>query len=307
MQDLAGVPIEFTDMLTAVPAWDFTFTKVFNVCLDKGMSQEKAEYEAIRKADQIVRDMVGSYNYIDRSAVQRREDELHKALLPFYSFFNTMFSVQWEKYYEGKYVGRSVEKQNPDGSTRLEAEKRKFSEAYWDFARKWFFRGAVMVTIETCLREAMNQISGGGEDDKDREAMLKRMLADYGKNLLSNQTGGLPLWGQLIDGYVSASSGYRSGSRFGGVASAGLDRFETVWKKLISAATKENYKPDYIEIGRDASKAFFGTGFGIPDTPVDTFWNSMRLFLDSSYRIEDDFREWLFKSLFDKKLKKKGR
>ena len=45
-----------------------------------------------------------------------------------------------------------------------------------------------------------------------------------------------------------------------------------------------------------------GTGFGMPDTFTDAIFNAARAYVDNY-----SFDEWFWKSLFDRKLKKKGR
>lgn len=70
--------------------------------------------------------------------------------------------------------------------------------------------------------------------------------------------------------------------------------------------TDENSKMDAITFGRDLTRAAAGVGYGVPDTVTDFGWNTVR-FLHDDYRFNDPdaWREYLFRSIFNKPLKKK--
>ena len=84
-----------------------------------------------------------------------------------------------------------------------------------------------------------------------------------------------------------------------GMIDAAYSRFGTAFKKSVAFAKG---KTDALEAGRAVSKAILGAGRGIPDTFVDAAFNGARAYVDH-YSVED----WFRKSLFDKKLKKKGK
>jgi hypothetical protein len=89
------------------------------------------------------------------------------------------------------------------------------------------------------------------------------------------------------------------GSRSFGVAEAAFGRFGDAFRDVAKLAEG---KKDVIDAGRSVAKAIGGSYAGMPDTFTDAIFNAAR-----AYRDNYSLNEWFIKSLFDKKIKKKGR
>lgn len=294
----ANTLIEETDMMTSVPTYYYVYQETYNRAIDDGVSEVDAQRAAHREAHEAVRSIVGSADTIDQSAVQRDKSEFVRMLTPFYTFSNTMLNAVLEKYYAGKLGGRRV--MNDDGSvtTLRESAARRYS----GFVKSVLLRFVLMSLIETAIREGMAAASSGAGGGDDKEKWWLKWL----KNGVSSATGGFYGLNAIADLTMTAVEGKASyGRTSGGVISGTVDRTYRAVTSVFKLFDQKS-RTDIIDAGRDASKAA-GAFYGISDTLLDALWNTAR-FATDNYRFNnpDDLREYIAKSIFDKKLKKKG-
>ena len=195
----------------------------------------------------------------------------------------------WEKYYAGRY----------------DQHKESFVKRYAAFVRSFLYRYLAMSAIETLLRMGMEAFAGG-DDKKKKEEWYKRFLREWAANSLSGVTSafvGINAASELVSGMIKGEL-YHTG-RYGGVVSAAFDRVFDPMQKLY-ALQKDNSKIDALDFGRALTKAYLGTKHGVSDTLTDGFWNTAR-FMTDNYRLNnpDDLREFIAKTILDKKLKQK--
>ena len=290
IQRTANRAIEETDMLCSLPAYYGTYQNVLNAELEKGAKLEDAKKAAHRAAEDVIRRIFGSSDTLDQSAMQRSKSALTKAFTPFYTFAATQANAVFERYLQGRYQG-SKRTVKDDGT--IEAVKKNIFERWGATvsAAAWtYIFGAF---AEQLIREAIGKIAG--DDDDDLEAFLREWAAAS----VTGAASGVPFAG-IAGEYIGREiTGKSYPTRSFGIASAAIDR-------VIDAANATNKflhgKRDWIDTGRVVSKAVGGAGYGLPDTITDAIFNAAR-----AYDIDASMQEWFRKSLFDKKLKAKGR
>lgn len=278
-----------TDMLCSVPTYYWTYRERYNKEVMDGTDEIIARERAHREAHEAVRSIFGSSDAIDRSAYQRDNSLFIKSVTPFFSFFNAQMNAVWEKYYAGRY----------------DQHKESFVKRYAAFVRSFLYRYLAMSAIETLLRMGMEAFAGG-DDKKKKEEWYKRFLREWAANSLSGVTSafvGINAASELVSGMIKGEL-YHTG-RYGGVVSAAFDRVFDPMQKLY-ALQKDNSKIDALDFGRALTKAYLGTKHGVSDTLTDGFWNTAR-FMTDNYRLNnpDDLREFIAKTILDKKLKQK--
>lgn len=287
--------IEETDMMCSMPTYWWTYQQTLNAELEKGTAQDEAEKTAHRAAEDIVRKIFGSSDTVDQSSVQRTKNIFMKAITPFYTFTSTQANALWEQIYKARYQGsdRSV-KENGE----IQARKKAFYRRYWGAANSALWTYFVGTLIEQMMRDFIDYLTGG--DDKDKmdptsEAFLRRW-ASQSMTTFTSAVPVLNMAGEAVSTYIL---GQRYSSRNFGVIDASLNRYSSAF---TDAAKYLQGKKDAIDAGRSVAKAIAGSGFGMPDTFTDAIFNAARAYVDHY-----SFDEWFWKSLFDRKLKKKGR
>lgn len=278
-----------TDMLCSVPTYYWTYQERYNKEVMDGTDEIIARERAHREAHEAVRSIFGSADAIDRSAVQRSQSGLVKAFTPFFSFFNAQMNAVWEKYYAGRY----------------DQHKKNFVERYASFVRSYLFRFVAMAAIETVIRQSLEAFSAGSGDKKDKDEWYKKFLKHWMANSLGSVTSGFPFInaaGEVVQGGIT---GKLQQNRNSGVVFAAIGRF-TDPIQMVSSMQSETSKIDAIDFGRALTKAYLGTKHGVSDTLTDGFWNTAR-FMTDNYRLNnpDDLREFIAKTILDKKLKQK--
>ncbi len=149
---------------------------------------------------------------------------------------------------------------------------------YW-----WLLSSA----IETVIRVAA--------DDKDDEDKWKKKTAHVFAS--GGPFGGVPLLREILPWTVDFFVG---GKSFGSAA-PDAPAFDMV--KHTENFLKAMDKGDYIEAARGATKAMTRSSIPVPDTIVDAFWNFVLMVTtDTDYTV----RQYLWKSLWDKTMKKGG-
>ena len=151
----------------------------------------------------------------------------------------------------------------------------------------------------------MEEAVRGGDDKKKQEEWYRRFLRQWAANSIGSSLGGFPMINAMADGASKMITGETYPSRRIGVVSTAFDRLKKPFDDLSSMAGEKG-KVDFLTLGRDTTKAATSWYGGVPDTPMDFVWNTAR-FLHDDYRFNDmdALREYLFKSMFDKPLKKK--
>ena len=281
--------MEETDMLCSVPTYYWTYQERYNKEVADGTDEIIARERAHREAHEAVRSIFGSADAIDRSAVQRSQSGLVKAFTPFFSFFNAQMNAVWEKYYAGRY----------------DQHKKNFVERYSSFVRSYLFRFVAMAAIETMIRQSLEAVSAGSGDKKDKDEWYKKFLKQWAANSLGSVASGFPvinMVGEIAQGMIT---GKLQQGRNSGVVFAAVGRL-TDPIQMAHSLQSDKSKIDAIDFGRALTKGIAGTLYAVPDTLTDGFWNTAR-FAKDNYRLNnpDDLREFIAKTILDKRLKQK--
>lgn len=287
--------IEETDMLCSMPTYHWTYKQTLNAELEKGTKPEDAKKKAHRAAEDVVRKIFGSADTVDQSAIQRSKNEFIKALTPFYTFVSTQANAIFEGYLKGRYQG-SVRTIRDDGT--IQTEKKAFLRRYWVMANAFLWTNLIGTLVEQIFRDAIGKLTGDDDDgllDPTSEAFLRRWTAQS----MTTFTSAVPIGNIMGEAIVKHITGKYYGGRNFGVADAALGRFGDA---ISAAFDLAEGKKDVIDAGRSVAKAIGGSFYGMPDTFTDTIFNAARAYKDNY-----SLNEWFIKSLFDKKLKKKGR
>jgi hypothetical protein len=281
--------MEETDMLCSIPTYYWTYQERYNKELIDGTDEIIARERAHREAHEAVRSIFGSADSIDRSAVQRSQSGLVKAFTPFFSFFNAQMNAVWEKYYAGRY----------------DKHKSNFVERYSAFVRSYLFRFVAMAAIETVIRQSLEAVSAGSGDKKDKDEWYRKFLKQWAANSIGSVASGFPvinMAGEIVQGMIT---GKLQQGRNSGVVFAAVGRL-TDPIQMVHSLQSDKSKIDAIDFGRALTKGVAGTMYAVPDTLTDGFWNTAR-FMTDNYRLNnpDDLREFIAKTILDKKLKQK--
>ena len=313
--------IEETDMLFSLPLYHWQFVETYNAELAKGVSEEEARETANYEATRRVTKVFPSSRKVDSSEVQRSRSEFVKLLTPFFSFSNTLMNAVWSKYYEGKYNGRVPLEdasgnivRNENGDIVYTTAKKNFIRRYGRFVLAALMDYMVGAFFETWLRQLPDVLAGGGGDDDDDRIGIGILSVNKKKfftNSLDSVTGGFYGINAVIDtervysALVEGKGVYGGGRGVGvlsGTAQRGIKAVEDVGKLLHGSE-----KIDMLDFMRDMVKASNAkTGFS--DTLTDALFNTVRFAADEGYSLDnmDDLREYIAKTIFDRKLKKKN-
>lgn len=320
MDKYANWMIEQTDMMVSLPLYRWQFQQTYSEEIAKGVpeyeARETANYEATRRVTKVF----GSSRAIDSSHVQRTKNEFVKLITPFFSFANTMMNAVYSKHYEAKLQGRNYgnekialrdsegnvltdEEGNVRYTTAKEKYKMQFCHRYARFARAAFMNFFLGALVETWLRQVPDWMAGGGDDD-DEDKFLKEL----GKNVMSNAAAGFPGINEGINTIYSIVAEKRANTGRGvGVLSGSAERFFKLAMD-VRRMTEGSDSIDAIDFFRDVARAA-NTQTGMSDTITDAVFNTVRFALDDGYIVDidnpDDLREYIAKTLFDRKLKKR--
>ena len=285
MDKYANWLIEQTDMLVSMPLYQWQFKETYSAEIAKGVPEEEARETANFEATRRVTKVFGSSRALDSSSVQRSKNEIVKLITPFFTFANTMMNAVWSHYYEGKYT----------------ADKKTFSRRYAAFSRAMLFNFVLGALVETMLRQVPDMLAGSGGDDDD-----DKFMKDVGKNVIANAVAGFPGVNEFINTtyeLFTEKKNYGSG-RGVGVLSGSVERAQKVIQDMAKI-TQGGDKIDAIDFFRDVARAA-NVKTGMSDTITDAVFNTVRFAADG-YSLDnmDDLREYIAKTLFDRKLKKK--
>lgn len=309
MDKYANWLIEQTDMMVSMPMYMWQFKQTYSEEIAKGVPEEEARetanYEAVRRMTKVF----PSSRAVDSSAIQRTKSEMTKLITPFFSFANTMMNAVWSKWYAGKFKGSErVEMLDDNGQPILDENgepmyttvKKNFVKRYGRFARAILFNFVLGAMVETLLRQVPDALAGtGGDDDDDfRNKLLK--------NTLSSAAAGFPGVNESVNFLYESFFEKPSymGGRGVGVLSGTVQRYSKVVTDLAKI-TQGKDSIDAIDLFRDVARAA-NTRTGISDTLTDAIFNTAR-FIGDDYKFDDmaDLREYIAKTIFDRKLKKK--
>lgn len=308
MEKYANWLIEQTDMMVSMPMYMWQFKQTYSEEIAKGVPEEEARetanYEAVRRMTKVF----PSSRAVDSSEIQRTKSEMTKLITPFFSFANTMMNAVWSKYYAGKFQGSErVELLDDNGQPVLDENgepkyttvKKTFVKRYGRFARAMLFNFVFGALVETLLRQVPDALAGTGDDDDDK------FYANLRKNVLSSAVAGFPGINEGINVvYESFFEKPSFGGRGVGVLSGTAQRYIKVITD-VAKLTQGKDSIDAIDLFRDVARAT-NTRTGISDTLTDAIFNTAR-FIGDDYRVDDmaDLREYIAKTIFDRKLKKK--
>jgi len=237
-----------------------------------------------------------------------------------------MMNAVWSKYYEAKYKGRNYGNEmvalhdsegnvlrDENGNVRYVTEKENesllFRYKYARFVRAMLFNYVLGALFETILRQAPDMIVGGGDDDDDDLIDLGIASVDGKKlagNIVESATAGFPFINELtklVYGEMFEKRYY--GGRGVGVISGSAKRAEKVVKD-VAKIVQGSEKMDAQDLVRDIAK-LSNAKTGFSDTLTDAFFNTVRFMNDDGYSLDnmDDLREYIGKTIFDRKLQKR--
>ena len=193
---------------------------------------EEAEMRSVQAADGAVRDVIGSGQTKDLSALQRSRNEAVKMFTSFYSYFNTQFNALLESHFKGKY--------SEEGASRV--------DVWMPLARSLIYR-IVLVSI----LGAMGKFALGleGDDDRAKYRTVKdpktgekkkvevpkeeRFLRVLGKNLLSTTTGTMPFFRDfagMVASKVFDGTTYGRNFELGSVVTRGLKQAQATMELI---------------------------------------------------------------------------
>lgn len=193
---------------------------------------EEAEMRSVQAADGAVRDVIGSGQTKDLSALQRSRNEAVKMFTSFYSYFNTQFNALLESHFKGKY--------SEEGTSRV--------GVWMPLARSLIYR-IVLVSI----LGAMGKFALGleGDDDRAKYRTVKdpktgekkkveapkeeRFLRVLGKNLLSTTTGTMPFFRDfagMVASKVFDGTTYGRNFELGSVVTRGLKQAQATMELI---------------------------------------------------------------------------
>lgn len=300
----ANFLIAETDLLCGVPTYNWAYQESYSKAIAEGKSAADAAKQAHFDAHEAVRSVLGSADSIDQAAIQRNKSLFIKALTPFYSFFNAQMNAVWAKYYQGRYEGQTIVETDAAGNVTRTPVKEAFMQRYKGFAYSWLMRFVIMAGIETAIRAGLAAVSTGHDDKPEKGDLWERFIKQWAINSVDSASGGFP----VLNGAVSAIFyGLMGESKMAsrGVADAGVERLVKPFEMLAKEVGKGK-GIDPLEFARLLTKGVGGSWYGVPDTLTDATFNTVR-FMTDDYKLmnPNDLREYIGRSLLDKKLKAK--
>ena len=305
---------------------------------------EEAEMRAVQAADRSVRNVFGSGQTKDLSAIQRSRDEAVKTFTSFYCYFNTQFNAVLSSYFKGKYA---------EGAAGW-----RYAAVWMPFAQSVLLRLVLVGAIGGLMRFALG-LEGDDERAKYRTvtdsrtgkrikvevSQEERMLRAVGKNLLSTTTGTVPFLRDLAGlagGYVFDGTARGRGLEFGSVAARALKEGTTMVDLMIRKGEKDleleekrqraaqryrkmtpkqrkaydekqkHRRPErsigYVDLakaGAEALTSLTAASTGITSTMTDAVFTTMQRMLDTDDYYDPDWVNLLRSVLFDRKLKRR--
>ena len=240
VNQFAYAAIAETDFMLSLPLWLHTYDSVIKENLEKHSykSSQEMENEAIMEADKAVREVFGSGEIKDRSAVQKHK--LIGQFLPFYSYT----ALVMNQFIRAGYV-------KEDGGGAGEMVR---AALYW-YVLNSIFEGA--------LRAGMDSATG-----EDRYSLLQRIGLSFASG---GPIGGIPFARDIVPAMYSMLTGMYSDG--GKISATGLLILEEAVKTFQTMASD---KRDVIDVGRQVSR-LTNKVIGFSDTLTDGFWTLMRL------------------------------
>ena len=240
VNQFAYAAIVETDFMLSLPLWLHTYDSVIKENLEKHSykSSQEMENEATMEADKAVREVFGSGEIKDRSAVQKHK--LIGQFLPFYSYT----ALVMNQFIRAGYV-------KEDGGGAGEMVR---AALYW-YVLNSIFEGA--------LRAGMDSATG-----EDRYSLLQRIGLSFASG---GPIGGIPFARDIVPAMYSMLTGMYSDG--GKISATGLLILEEAVKTFQTMASD---KKDVIDVGRQVSR-LTNKVIGFSDTLTDGFWTLMRL------------------------------
>ena len=258
-----------TDFALSIPVWKFAYDQKQAELIGKeGVSPEWIEQQSIEAGDRAVRDIFGSGDTKDASAIQRSRSIFTQLFVPFYSYANTLYNIITE--------GNYARKDNGDYA--------RFVKMLW-----W---SLVAPAIGMMAYKSMTN----GDDDKPED-----LAKSFIEELVAQGTMGVPIirdMSNMAMKYILGDRPFNKGNNV--MALSIVEKFYDVGNAIMSD------KKDGIDVGRSFSQlANRATGFS--DTVTDGLWTLARYaFTDTDAAIEDVIMAIMFdRRLKTKKDKKK--
>lgn len=266
-------PIMLTDMMLALPTWQFEYERVIREADPTKKTAEQIEADAIRAGDKAVRRCFGSGMKQDLTRVQRGS-EFTKMLTTFYSYFAVVHNLVASKVAEGR---------------RNEYQGKGAIAKWAPIANAVLCEYIIQSLIDSAVRQGMNAI---GEDEWDWEKFWKKSAT----NVADNMFGAIPGLRDIVPRFLESMMGER-------VQDVRIPLID-VGQKAINVATDiKNDKKDKIDVAYDCAKLLSVTS-GFSDPLLNAVPTTMRYI--SEYEKQDLF-EYLKAVLLSKKLKSKDK
>ena len=240
VNQFAYAAIAETDFMLSLPLWLHTYDSVIKENLEKHSykSSQEMENEAIMEADKAVREVFGSGEIKDRSAVQKHK--LIGQFLPFYTYT----ALVMNQFIRAGYVME-------DGGGAGEMVRA---------ALYWYVFNSI---LEGASRYGMDSATG-----EDKYSLLQRIGLSFASG---GPIGGIPFARDIVPAMYSMLTGMYSDG--GKISATGLLILEEAVKTFQTMASD---KRDVIDVGRQGSR-LINKVIGFSDTLTDGFWTLMRL------------------------------
>lgn len=283
--------ITATDLMLACPMWISEYQRVYQESMDKKLSPEHAEREAVLAGDAAVRRVFGSGQIQDQAKVQKG-NEFEKIFTMYYSFFSVVHNALMMKVFESRQAYKKSAKPvfNEDGTIKgMERDYKEAAKALVPIAEGVLYWMIIPAAMEACIR------SLGSGDDKDKEA--KNLAKKTFATTVGSAVGGIPLLREAVPAYLE----WVMGGRYYGVSGNPIGDVADQVQRVMSGI-KSGKKPK-LDVARDTATVISSV-FGLPKTMLDAMITAAQ-FIDHGKLTVDDIRHYLWAVMYDKNPDKK--
>lgn len=271
--------ITWTDLMLALPLWQYEYAKTYNAEVDAGRSPQQAREAGVNAGDAAVRWCFGSGRTVDKAAIQRKGSELMKQLTMYYSYNSTVYNALNYKLWEAK-VGykKAVAASAKNKSMAL----MKAVAHAGDALLMWVLLPAV---ISALLRAG----ASGDDDDWKIEKLIKSM----GQESLTGIVGGIPVLRDAVPYFMAKVFDEHQFAPKIPIQNT-IEQTNRVIQSAVS--DKKTISDTLREMGKLTSQVT-----GAPSTLIDSFTTTLQ-YLESGF--DESVADYLRALIFDKKLKK---
>ena len=271
--------ITWTDLMLALPLWQYEYEKTYNAEVDAGRSPQQAREAGVNAGDAAVRWCFGSGRTVDKAAIQRKGSELMKQLTMYYSYNSTVYNALNYKLWEAK-VGykKAVAASAKNKSMAL----MKAVAHAGDALLMWVLLPAVI--------SAMLRAGASGDDD---DWKIEKLIKSIGQESLTGIVGGIPVLRDAVPYFMAKVFDEHQFAPKIPIQNT-IEQTNRVIQSAVS--DKKTISDTLREMGKLTSQVT-----GAPSTLIDSFTTTLQ-YLESGF--DESVADYLRALIFDKKLKK---